>query len=66
MSSVMSEELRDVMSSLTGKRRLRRPAGPDCRDARGNQPAVAAFQGLLLKTAEIFLREVPDALIGTG
>jgi hypothetical protein len=45
---------------------LASPAGAHRRHAGGNQPAAAALQGRRAKTAEIFLREVPDAVIGTA
>jgi endonuclease III len=67
MSSVMSEELRDVMRALI--------ADYDGSVARLVQTAstraevsqrLQRFKGVGPKTAEIFLREVPDASIGTG
>jgi hypothetical protein len=66
MSSVMSEELRDVMRALTADyegsvARLVRTAA-----SRAEVTArLEQFKGVGPKTAEIFLREVPDALIGT-
>ena len=42
MSSVMSEELRDVMRANRGLRRLRRAAGSHRQHARRHQPAAAA------------------------
>jgi endonuclease III len=66
MSSVMSEELRDVMRSLIedydgSVARLVRTAAT--RQEVGER--LRRFKGVGPKTAEIFLREVPDALIGT-
>ena len=67
MSSVMSEELRDVMRALTADyggsiARLVRTAG-----SRAEVSArLERFKGVGPKTAEIFLREVPDSLIGNG
>jgi endonuclease III len=67
MSSVMSEELRDVMRGLIADYggsvgRLVRTAG-----TRAEVTArLERFKGVGPKTAEIFLREVPDALIGGG
>ncbi len=67
MSSVMSEELRDVMRSLIedydgSVARLVRTAAT--REEVGER--LQRFKGVGPKTTEIFLREVPDALIGTG
>jgi endonuclease III len=67
MSSVMSEELRDVMRGLTADyggsvARLVRTAG-----SRAEVTArLEQFKGVGPKTAEIFLREVPDAFIGSA
>ena len=67
MSSVMSEELRDVMRGLTADyggsvARLVRTAG-----SRAEVTArLEQFKGVGPKTAEIFLREVPDTLIGSA
>jgi len=67
MSSVMTEELRGVMSALIADydgsvARLVRTASSRDKASRRLQQ----FNGVGPKTAEIFLREVPDALIGTG
>ncbi len=67
MSSVMSEELRDVMRALIADydgsvARLVRTA--DSREEISQR--LQHFKGIGPKTSEIFLREVPDALIGTG
>jgi endonuclease III len=67
MSSVMSQELRDVMRSLTADydgsvARLVRTA----KTREEISQRLQRFKGVGPKTAEIFLREVPDALIGTG
>jgi hypothetical protein len=67
MSSVMSEELRDVMRALIADydgsvARLVRTAGS--RDEVSER--LQSFKGVGPKTAEIFLREVPDALIDRG
>jgi 3-methyladenine DNA glycosylase/8-oxoguanine DNA glycosylase len=67
MSSVMSEELRDVMRALVADydgsvARLVRTAST--REEISQR--LQRFKGVGPKTAEIFLREVPDALIGTG
>jgi endonuclease III len=67
MSSVMVEELRDVMSALTADyggsvARLVRTAGSRAEVTE----RLEQFKGVGPKTAEIFLREVPDALIGSG
>jgi endonuclease III len=67
MSSVMSEELRDVMRALIADyggsvARLARTAST--REELGQR--LQHFKGVGPKTAEIFLREVPDALFGTG
>ena len=67
MSSVMSEELRDVMRGLTADyegsvARLVRTAG-----SRAEVTArLEQFKGVGPKTTEIFLREVPDTVIGSG
>jgi hypothetical protein len=66
LSSVMSEELRTVMRALSADyggsaARLVRTAG-----SRAEVTArLEQFKGVGPKTAKIFLREVPDALIGT-
>jgi endonuclease III len=67
MSSVMSEELRDVMRALITDydgsiARLVRTAST--REEVGRR--LQRFKGVGPKTAEIFLREVPDASIGAG
>jgi 3-methyladenine DNA glycosylase/8-oxoguanine DNA glycosylase len=67
MSSVMSEELRDVMRALIADydgsvARLVRTA--TTREEISQR--LQRFKGVGPKTAEIFLREVPDALIGAG
>jgi 3-methyladenine DNA glycosylase/8-oxoguanine DNA glycosylase len=67
MSSVMSEELRDVMRALIAEydgsvARLVRTAGT--REELSQR--LQRFKGVGPKTTEIFLREVPDVLIGTG
>jgi hypothetical protein len=67
MSSVMSEELRDVMRALSADydgsvARLVRTAG----SREEVSQRLQRFKGVGPKTAEIFLREVPDTLIGTG
>jgi hypothetical protein len=64
---VMSEELRDVMRALIADyggsvARLVRTAST--RDEISQR--LQRFKGVGPKTAEIFLREVPDALIGTA
>ena len=67
MSSVMSEELRDVMRGLIAD--YGGSVGRLVRTARSREEVSARlqrFKGLGPKTAEIFLREVPDALIGSG
>jgi hypothetical protein len=67
MSSVMSEELRDVMRALIADydgsvaRLVRTAASRDEVSKR-----LQGFKGVGPKTAEIFLREVADAQIGTG
>jgi endonuclease III len=67
MSSVMSEELRAVMRALIADyegsvARLVRSAS-----SRAEVSArLERFKGVGPKTAEIFLREVPDTLIGSG
>jgi hypothetical protein len=67
MSSVMSEELRDVMRELIADyngsvARLVRTA----RTREEVSQRLQHFKGIGPKTTEIFLREVPDTLIGTG
>ncbi len=67
MSSVMSEELRDGMRALIADydgsvARLVRTAST--REEISQR--LQRFKGVGPKTAEIFLREVPDALIGTA
>jgi endonuclease III len=67
MSSVMSEELRDVMRSLIADydgsvARLVRTA----RTREEISQRLQRFKGVGPKTAEVFLREVPDAVIGTA
>jgi endonuclease III len=67
MSSVMSEELRDVMRGLIAD--YGGSVGSLVRTARSRAEVSARlerFKGVGPKTAEIFLREVPDALIGSG
>jgi hypothetical protein len=67
MSSVMSGELRDVMRALIADYggsvgRLVRTSS-----SRADlSERLERFKGVGPKTAEIFLREVPDALIGSG
>ena len=67
MSSVMSEELSGVMRALIADydgsvARLVRTA----RTRAEVSERLQRFKGVGPKTAEIFLREVPDALIGTS
>jgi len=67
MSSVMSEELRDVMRALItdydgSVARLVRTSGT--REEVSQR--LQRFKGVGPKTAEIFMREVRDTLIGTG
>jgi endonuclease III len=67
MSSVMSEELHDVMRALIADyggsvARLVRTA----KSSAEVSARLEQFRGVGPKTAEIFLREVPDALIGSG
>jgi endonuclease III len=67
MSSVMSEELRDVMRELISDydgsvARLVRTSST--RDEVSQR--LQRFKGVGPKTAEIFMREVPDQLIGSG
>jgi len=67
MSSVMSEELRDVTRALIADydgsvAKLVRTAST--RDEISQR--LQRFKGVGPKTAEIFLREVPDTLIGTA
>jgi len=66
-SSGMSEELRDAMRSLIADydgsvARLVRTAST----REEIRQRLQRFKGVGPKTTEIFLREVPDALIGTG
>jgi len=67
MSSVMSEELRDVMGALitdwggSVARLVRTSSSRQEVSAR-----LQAFKGVGPKTAEIFLREIPDQVIGTA
>lgn len=66
MSSVMSEELRDAMRALIDEwggsvaRLVRTSSSPQEVSAR-----LQAFKGVGPKTAEIFLREIPDEVIGS-
>jgi endonuclease III len=67
MSSVMSEELRDVMRTLVADyggsvARLVRTAS----SREDLSQRLQQFKGVGPKTAEIFMREVPDALVGSG
>ena len=67
LSSVMSEELPDVMRALIADydgsvARLVRTAGT--REEVSER--LQRFKGVGPKTAEVFLREVPDTLIGTA
>jgi endonuclease III len=67
MSSVMSEELRDVMGALIADydgsvARLVHTAS----SREEVSQRLQSFKGVGPKTAEIFLREVADAQIGTG
>jgi hypothetical protein len=67
MSSVMSNELRDVMRGLIADYggsvgRLVRTASSSA----DLSVRLERFKGVGPKTAEIFLREVPDRLIGSG
>jgi endonuclease III len=67
MSSVMSEELRDVMRALItdydgSVARLVRTSGTRAEV----RQRLQRFKGVGPKTAEIFMREVRDTLIGTG
>jgi hypothetical protein len=67
MSSVMSEELRDVMRALISDydgsvARLVRTSG----SREEVSQRLQRFKGVGPKTAEIFMREVPDTLIGAG
>jgi endonuclease III len=67
MSSVMSEELRDVMRALIsdyGGSVARLVRTSSTRDEVSQR--LQRFKGVGPKTAEIFLREVPDQLIGSG
>jgi 3-methyladenine DNA glycosylase/8-oxoguanine DNA glycosylase len=67
MSSVMSEELRDVMRALIAD--YDGSAAQLVRTASTREDISQRLQrikGVGPKTAEIFLREVPDAIIGTG
>ena len=66
LGSVMSEELRDVMRGLTADydgsvARLVRTSGSRAEVG----VRLQQFKGVGPKTAEIFLREVPDAAIGS-
>jgi hypothetical protein len=67
LGSVMSQELHDVMQGITDDyegsvARLVRTA-----QSRAEVTArLERFKGVGPKTAEIFLREVPDAVIGRG
>ena len=63
----MVAELRDVMRALTTD--YDGSVGRLVRTARSRAEVterLERFKGVGPKTAEIFLREVPDALIGTG
>lgn len=66
MSSVMSEELRDAMRALIDEwggsvaRLVRTSSSPQEVSAR-----LQAFKGVGPKTAEIFLREIPNEVIGS-
>jgi endonuclease III len=67
MSSVMSEELRDVMRALItdydgSVARLVRTSSTRAEV----RQRLQRFKGVGPKTAEIFMREVRDTLIGTG
>jgi endonuclease III len=67
MSSVMTEELRDVMRALIAEydgsvARLVRTAAT----RQEVSERLQSFKGVGPKTAEIFLREVPDAMIGSS
>jgi endonuclease III len=67
MSSVMAEELRDVMHALISDydgsiARLVRTSG----SREEVSQRLQHFKGVGPKTAEIFMREVPGTLIGTG
>jgi hypothetical protein len=67
MSSVMSAELRDVMRALISDyagsvARLVRTSGT----REDVSQRLQRFKGVGPKTAEIFMREVPDTIIGTG
>jgi hypothetical protein len=67
MSSVMSEELRDVMRALIAD--YGGSVGRLVRTASTREEVsqrLQSFKGVGPKTAEIFLREIPDASIGTG
>jgi 3-methyladenine DNA glycosylase/8-oxoguanine DNA glycosylase len=67
MSSVMSEELRDVMRALIAD--YDGSVAGLVRTATTREEIsqrLQRFKGVGPKTAEIFLREVPDALIGAG
>ena len=67
LSSVMIAELRDVMAGLTAD--YGGSAARLVRTAK-SRPEVSErlerFKGVGPKTAEIFLRDVPDAVIGSG
>jgi endonuclease III len=67
MSSVMSEELRDVMRALIADwggsvARLVRTSS----SRQEISSRLQSFKGVGPKTAEIFLREIPDQVIGTA
>jgi endonuclease III len=67
LGSVMSEELRDVMGALSAD--YGGSAGRLVRTAKSRAEVTARleqFKGVGPKTAEIFLREVPDGVIGSG
>jgi endonuclease III len=67
MSSVMSEELRDVMRALItdyGGSVARLVRTSSTRDEVSQR--LLRFKGVGPKTAEIFMREVPDTLIGSA
>jgi hypothetical protein len=67
MSSVMSEELGDVMRALIADYNGSVARLVGTASTRGEvSERLQRFKGVGPKTAEIFLREVPDALIGTG
>jgi endonuclease III len=67
LSSVMSEELPDVMRALIAD--YHGSVAELVRTARTREEIserLQRFKGVGPKTAEIFLREVPDTLIGTA